>query len=66
MAEPAYEGKVYKTYTGSGKLAHYWIVLNDPNAVDGRFVLVSLSDRHNFTNISDVWDVDYPLCDNFV
>ena len=61
MAQQAREGSVYRIDLHNGKPAHYWIVLNEPQALDGRFLTVSLTDRHHF-NISDVWPFGYEIC----
>lgn len=62
MAAEANEGDVYRINLYDGKPAHYWIVLNQPQAIDGTFLAVSLTDRHNLDPISDVWEFNYPLC----
>jgi hypothetical protein len=62
VAEQAREGNIYSIDLGNGKPAHYWILLNDPQAVDGSFLAVSFTDRHNLPSISDVWQYNYRLC----
>lgn len=61
MAEPAREGNVYKIDLQDRKPPHYWIVLNDPQIVDGSFLLVSFTDREHNLGIADVWPTGYPL-----
>ncbi len=58
----AAEGSVYKIDLRDGKPAHYWIILHDPQIVDGRFLTVSLTDRHNLDPVSDVWEFNYSIC----
>ncbi len=64
MAEAVLEGSVYKIDLQNGVPAHYWIVLHTPN-LEGRFVMVSLTDRNHDKSVPDVWPTDYPLCANF-
>ena len=64
MAEEAHEGYIYKIDLHDGKPAHYWIVLNEPRAIDGSFLVVSLTDRHNLDQVSDVWEYNYRLCES--
>ena len=56
------EGNVYKIDLQNGKPAHYYIILNEPRILDGKFLAASFTDRHNFPSNTDVWPLDYPLC----
>ena len=62
MSEAAHEGHVYKIDLRNGKPAHRWILLNEPQTIDGSFLAVSLTDRHNLDRVSDIWEFNYPLC----
>jgi hypothetical protein len=65
MAHPVEVGAVYKVLTQTWKPPHYYIVLNEPNAVDGSFVTISLTDRNHFLRITDIWPTGYRICDAF-
>ena len=62
VVNTAAEGDVYKIDLQDGKPWHYWIVLNTPNLIDGKFLIVSLTDRNNFPRNMDVWPLNYSLC----
>lgn len=64
MVTIAKEGAVYKIDLVDGKPAHYWIVLNEPN-LQGEFLAVSFTDRHNFKTIPDVWAFGIEICPGF-
>lgn len=65
MAAPPAAGHVYLLDRHDGKPPHRWIILTDPDPIEGRLLAVSLTDKHNQRFVTDIWETGTQLCQGY-